>query len=102
MIELFILWNVAALRSEGKEDNDTTTGAIAVWIMLQILIWPISMFTVLWQKTKLRWDQALIVSLIVLTWGIWLGGENFFFTMGMLFMVAAAILVAKFVVDNDA
>jgi hypothetical protein len=95
MIELLILWNVAAARADASEDSDFSSGAIAVWIMLQILIWPISMFALLWKKVGMRWDRALIVSGIVMTWGLWLGGENFFFSMGMIFIVLAGILVGK-------
>jgi hypothetical protein len=102
MIELFILWNVAAARADnGSEDTDATTGVIVVWAVLQILIWPISMFALLWKKVGMRWDRALIVSGIVMTWGLWLGGENFFFGMGMLAVVAAFSVIAYQVVSDS-
>ena len=101
MIELFILWNVAAARADQGEDTDFTTGLVVVWGVLQILIWPISMFALLWKKVGMRWDRALIVSGIVMTWGLWLGGENFFFGMGMLAVVAAFSVIAYVVVSDS-
>lgn len=101
MIELFILWNIAAARADQSEDTDMTTGVIVVWAFLQLFIWPVSMFLLLWKKVGLRWDRALIVSGIVMTWGLWLGGENFFFGMGMIAVVAAFSLIAKEVVSDS-
>jgi hypothetical protein len=59
------------------------------------------MFALLWKKVGMRWDRALIVSGIVMTWGLWLGGENFFFGMGMLAVVAAFSVIAKEVVSDS-
>jgi hypothetical protein len=101
MIELFILWTVAAARADQGEDTDFTTGTVVVWAVLQILIWPISMFALLWKKVGMRSDRALIVSGIVMTWGLWLGGENFFFGMGMLAVVAAFSVIAYVVVSDS-
>lgn len=97
MIELFILWNVAAARVDANngEDDDFTTGAVLVWAVLQILIWPLSMFALLWKRVGMRWYQALLASGVILTWGFWLGGENFFFGMGMIAVVAAFTMIAK-------
>jgi hypothetical protein len=101
MIELFILWNVAALRSDQQEDTDFSSGLIAVWIMLQIFIWPLSIFLVLWKRFGLKWFPSFIIAGSTLTWGWWLlGGENFFFGMGMLAMVAAASVVAHYVTNE--
>jgi hypothetical protein len=103
MIELFILWNVAAARVDASdgEDNDFTTGLVVVWAMLQILIWPISMFALLWKRVGMRWYQALLASGVVMTWGLWLGGENFFFAVGMLAVVVACSLIAKEVLSDS-
>jgi hypothetical protein len=101
MIELFILWNIAAARADQSEDTDMTTGVIVVWAFLQLFIWPVSMFLLLWKKVGLRWDRALIVSGIVMTWGLWLGGENFFFGMGIIAVIAAFSLIAKEVVSDS-
>jgi hypothetical protein len=102
MIELLILWNVAAARADAShEDTDFTTGIVVVWAVLQIFIWPLSMFALLWKKARMRWDRALIVSGIVMTWGLWLGGEDFFFGMGMIAIVAAFSVIAKEVVSNS-
>lgn len=100
MIELLILWNVAALRSDGERDNDFSSGAIAVWIMLQILLWPFSLFAILWKRVGWSWWASLVATGTTVTWGYWLWGENFYFSMGMLGMVAAACVVAYAVVND--
>lgn len=103
MIELFILWNVAAARadaSDGYDDDFTPGGLLPVWALLQILIWPVSMFALLWKKVGMRWYQALLASGVILMWGFWLGGENFFFGMGMISVVAACSVIAKEVISN--
>ena len=103
MLELFILWNVAAARvdaNDGYDDDFTPGGLLPVWALMQILIWPLSMFALLWKKVGLRWHQALIASGVILTWGLWLGGENFFFAMGLIAVVAAFSLITKEVISN--
>ena len=101
MIELLILWNVAAARADLGEDNDFSTGLIAVWIMLQILIWPLSILALL-IKLGVHWLPSLIAASAFTTIGYLLWGENFYYSLGMIGMVAAACVVAKHVVDNGA
>jgi hypothetical protein len=104
MIELFILWNLSAARvdaSDGENDDLSVGSLLSVWALLQILLWPISMFGLLWKKVGMPWYRALIASAVIMTWGLWLGGENFFFGMGMLAVVAAFSLIAKKVLSNS-
>jgi hypothetical protein len=101
MIELLILWNVAAIRQEAQEDNDFTTGAVAVWIVLQFFIWPISLFVLLWKKAGLAWSWALVTSVVVTTLGLLLGGLDFYYIMGIAGICAAASVVGYIVANSD-
>jgi hypothetical protein len=97
MIELLILWNVAAARADQAENTDMTHGVIAAWVMLQILIWPISIFALL-RKLGVRWLPSLIAASAFTIIGYLLWGENFYFLLGGIAVFAAASLVAKSVV----
>ena len=101
MIELFILWNVAAARADSGEDNDFTSGAIGVWIVLQILIWPLSVFLLLWQRLGLRWYTSLITASAFTLIGYLLWADNFYLLVGMIAAVAAACVVANEVVSDS-
>jgi hypothetical protein len=101
MVELFILWNVAAARADGGQDNDFSSGAIGVWIVLQILIWPLSMFLLLWQRFGLRWYTSLIVASAFTLIGFLLWADSFYYVVGMVAAVVAACVVANEVVSNS-
>jgi hypothetical protein len=98
MIELLILWNIAAARADQQEENtDFTYGVIAAWVMLQVLIWPISVFALL-MKLGMRWLPSLITASAFTIIGYLIGGESFYFVLGFIAVFAAASLVAKSVV----
>jgi hypothetical protein len=101
MIELLILWNVAAARADRGEDSDFTSGAIGVWIIVQILIWPLSMFLLLWQRFGMRWYTALISAVAFTGVGYLLWADSFYLVVGMIATVAAACVVANEVVSNS-
>jgi hypothetical protein len=100
MIELLILWNVAALRQEQTNDTDSTVGVVAIWILAQVLIWPVSLFVLIWKFFKLPWLKALVVAVVITTIGFLIGGSTFYFVVGGLFMVAAASAVAHIVLSD--
>lgn len=89
------------MREEGRPDNDFSSGLIAVWIMLQILIWPISLFVILWQKLRWNWFVSLIAAAAFTTLGYLAWGDNFYFLLGALGIVAAASVVTYAIVWND-
>lgn len=97
MLELLILWNVGALRQERQEDNDFSSGIIAVWIMLQLLTWPLSLIAIL-RKVGLPWLISILAASAFTFIGYLIGGESFYLGMGILSMIAAACLVAYAVV----
>lgn len=101
MIELLILWNVANAREELKDSKaEDAFGIIAVWVTLQILIWPTSMVALL-RKAGCKWHQALIATAVVTTWGLWLGGLSFYFVTGMVGVLAAASAVALLIMKDS-
>lgn len=100
MLELLILWNLAAFRQEHQEDNDFSSGAVAVWILLQLVVWPLSLFIICWQKFRWHW----LVSANVAVWFTYLGykfwGDNFYFLFGIIATLAAVLYVTWELVWN--
>jgi hypothetical protein len=102
MIELFILWNVAAARADNaSEDTDGTTGVIVVWALLQILLWPISMWLLLWKRFGVEWGWALGITSTFTSLGVFIAQDSFYLVVGMLASVAAFSLIAKEVVSDS-
>jgi hypothetical protein len=99
MLELLILWNVSALREERREDTDFTIGIVGVWIMLQLLIWPLSAIALL-RKTGLSWLLSILAASAFAFIGYLIGGESFYLGVGILSMVGAACLVSYAVVSD--
>jgi hypothetical protein len=102
MIELFILWNVAAARADANnEDTDFTTGAVVVWALLQILIWPVSMWLLLWKRFGVEWGWALGITSTFTSLGILIAQDSFYWVVGFLAAVVAFSLIAKEVVSDS-
>jgi len=102
MIELLILWNVAAARADhGSEDTDATTGVIVVWALLQILLWPISMWLLLWKRFGVEWGWALGITSTFTSLGVFIAQDSFYLVVGMLASVVAFSLIAKEVVSDS-
>jgi hypothetical protein len=102
MVELFILWNVAAARADRAEDDDfTASGLLPVWAMLQLFIWPLSLFFLLWQKLGLRWYMSLITASAITAVGYLKWGENFYFLIGFISVFAAVCVIAYEVVSDS-
>ena len=101
MIELLILWNVAAARADQSEDTDATTGVIVVWAMLQILIWPVSMWLLLWKRLGVEWAWALGITSTFTSLGILIAQDSFYWIVGFIASVVAFSLIAKEVVSDS-
>jgi hypothetical protein len=102
MIELFILWNVAAARADQRsEDTDFTTGVVVIWALLQILIWPVSMWLLLWKRLGLDWGWALGITTTFTSLGILIAQDSFYWVVGFLASVVAFSLIANEVVSDS-
>jgi hypothetical protein len=101
MIELLILWNVAAARADQSEDTDATTGVIVVWAVLQILIWPVSMWLLLWKRLGVEWAWALGITSTFTSLGLLIAQDSFYWVVGFLASVVAFSLIAKEVVSDS-
>jgi hypothetical protein len=104
MIELFILWNVAAARadnSSGEDTDFTAQGLLPVWAMLQILIWPISMWLLLWKRLGVEWGWALGITSTFTSLGIFLAQDSFYWVVGFIMSVGAFILITKEVLSDS-
>jgi len=102
MVELFILWNVAAARADRAEDNDfEASGLLPVWAMLQLFIWPLSLFFLLWQKFGLRWYTSLITASAFTAVGYLIWKENFYFLIGFISVFAAVCIIAWEVLSDS-
>jgi len=103
MIELFILWNVAAARADAgnQEDTDFTTGAVVIWALLQIVIWPVSMWLLLWKRVGVEWGWALGITSTFTSLGIFIAQDSFYWVVGFLASVVAFSLIAKEVVSDS-
>ena len=103
MIELLILWNVAAARADAnnQEDTDFTTGAVVIWALLQIVIWPLSMWLLLWRRFNVRWTWALGITSTFTSLGILIAQDSFYWVVGLLMSVVAFSLIAKEVVSDS-
>jgi hypothetical protein len=102
MIELLILWNVAAARADYAEDNDfSAAGIVSVWALLQVLLWPISMWLLLWKRFGVEWGWALGITSTFTSLGVFIAQDNFYLVVGMLASVVAFSLIAKEVVSDS-
>ena len=104
MIELFILWNVAAARadmSSGEDDDFAASGLIPVWALLQVLIWPISMWLLLWRRFGVEWGWALGITSTFTSLGIFIAQDSFYWVVGLIMSVGAFTLIAKEVLSNS-
>lgn len=94
MIELLILWNVAALREDIRDEQDRGFALIAAWVVLQILLWPISLFVIMCRWFRWRIWVSLIAASAFTGLGYLAWGDNFYFLLGCFFVGAAAVAVA--------
>jgi hypothetical protein len=104
MIELFILWNVAAARadmSSGENDDFSASGLLPVWAILQILIWPISMWLLLWRRLGIDWGWALGITSTFTSLGIFIAQDSFYWVVGLIMSVGAFTLIAKEVLSDS-
>jgi hypothetical protein len=104
MIELFILWNVAAARADARAgyDDDLSPGSLLpVWALLQILIWPLSMWLLLWRRFGVEWGWALGITSTFTSLGIFLAQDSFYWGVGLLMSVGAFILITKEVLSDS-
>jgi len=104
MIELLILWNVAAARadmSSGENDDFSAGSLLPVWAMLQILIWPISLWLLLWKRFGVEWGWALGITSTFTSLGVFIAQDSFYLVVGMLASVAAFSLIAKEVMSDS-
>jgi hypothetical protein len=104
MIELFILWNVAAARVDNSsgENSDFSAGSVLpVWAMLQILIWPISMWLLLWKRLGVEWGWALGITSTFTSLGILIAQDSFYWVVGLIMSVGAFTLIAKEVLSDS-
>jgi hypothetical protein len=104
MIELFILWNVAAARADandGYNDDFTPSGLLPVWAMLQILIWPLSLWLLLWKRLGVEWGWALGITSTFTSLGIFIAQDSFYWVVGLIMSVVAFILITKEVLSNS-
>jgi hypothetical protein len=101
MIELLILWNVAAARADQSEDTDETTGIIVIWALLQIVIWPVSMWLLLWRRLGVEWGWALGITSTFTSLGLLIAQDSFYWIVGFLASVVAFSLIAKEVVSDS-
>jgi hypothetical protein len=100
MIELFILWNVAAARVDsysGDDDNNL----LPVWALLQILIWPLSMWLLLWKRLGIDWGWALGITSTFTSLGIFIAQDSFYWVVGLIMSVGAFTLIAKEVLSDS-
>ena len=100
MIELFILWNVAAARADnysGEDDNNL----LPVWALLQILIWPLSMWLLLWKRLGIDWGWALGITSTFTSLGILIAQDSFYWVVGLIMSVGAFTLIAKEVLSDS-
>ena len=104
MIELFILWNVAAARADNSsgEDTDLTpSGLLPVWAMLQILIWPLSMWLLLWKRFGVEWGWALGITSTFTSLGIFLAQDSFYWVVGLIMSFGAFTVITKEFLSNS-
>jgi hypothetical protein len=101
MIELLILWNIGAARADQAEDTDFTTGLIVVWAVLQIVIWPVSLWLLLWKRFKVEWGWALGITSTFTSLGLLIGQDSFYWIVGFIMSAVAFSLIAKEVVSDS-
>jgi hypothetical protein len=104
MIELFILWNVAAARtdmSSGENDDFSPGTLVSIWALLQILIWPLSMWLLLWRRFGVEWGWALGITSTFTSLGILIAQDSFYWVVGFIMSVGAFILIAKEVLSDS-
>ena len=104
MIELFILWNVAAARadmSSGENDDFSAGSLLPVWAVLQVLIWPISLWLLLWRRFGVEWGWALGITSTLTSLGIFIAQDSFYWVVGLIMSVGAFILITKEVLSDS-
>jgi hypothetical protein len=69
--------------------------------MLQILIWPISMWLLLWKRLGVEWGWALGIASTFTSLGIFIAQDSFYLVVGFLVSVAAFALIGKEVASNS-
>lgn len=101
MIELLILWNVASLRTELSDEDDIQFGLIGFWVMLQVLIWPISLFVIMCRWFHWNIFVSLIAASAFTIAGYLLWAESFYFLTGFTFVGLAGAFVARAIMKSQ-
>ena len=77
MLELLLLWKLSDVREELRDyDSEDMIGAAALFVMAQIIVWPLLLGAFLGKKLGWRFgvpiSAATAIVLLVVNWGLYI------------------------------